>query len=982
MASFRARARTVDMLGRQQIAGIPTAISELFKNAHDAYATRVEVDFFRQDKLLALRDDGLGMSPDDFVERWLTLGTESKVRSPRGLAPPPSMAGQQRPVLGEKGIGRLAIASIGSQVLVLTRPRAGKPRTLTAALVNWRLFELPGINLDQVEIPIFESPKGEVPDAAELTRMAERLRRSLKKFRLEADERKGIESDLKALEFDPRNLAEKLGAPKLTGRGHGAHFLVVPASAQLVAEIDPPEENDEGYAPPLIRALMGFANTMTPDAPKPVMTTAFRDHKAPDDCDDLIAAREFFTPAEFNAADHHIEGWFDEQGFFEGTVQVYGQVPERYALAYAGGDGGELECGPFRLRLAYVQGLERDTRLDLATYRGVSEKLKQIGGLYIYRDGIRVLPYGDPAFDFLNIEQRRSENIGRYFFSYRRMFGVIELASGRNDALREKAGREGFREGRAYREFRDVLKRFLKQVALDYFSSRGEHSEQFRVGRAEAQRRYEQRAAREAEAAKERERLERQVGKLTSALTDARPESEAAALTEDLTAQLSALRGSSQKTADRVLDLELWASDRLNELRANYRITAPTGYGLTPELRRNYEWLADRLEALEETVWSPTAAAIAEQAEATRKRLKASGDRQLRLVQLVEHLAEDAKRRAQEGAQDAREAASTASNRVDQASRDSLALIEEVTEAVLAAAQARQSMSDAAFVTRRARLERQLLDAGEKEENRLATLAARLRRASLLNGAGPAVSDAEAAALLEEEVLELRERVDRDFELAQLGMATQVITHELDVAIVEVRDALRRLAAWADINPRLSEVHRDLRSAFDHLDGYLSLFTPLQRRLRRRRERLTGAKIVPFLARLFGPRLESLGIELQATEKFTNWEAAGYRSVLYPVLINLVDNASYWVRQNKPPYWIRLDADGSDLIIVDSGPGIPERDHDVIWDYGFSRKPGGRGAGLHISREVLSREGWNVAAESPAKGDGATFRVSVPAEEG
>ena len=35
---FRTRARTVDMLGRQQIAGIPTAISELFKNAHDAYA--------------------------------------------------------------------------------------------------------------------------------------------------------------------------------------------------------------------------------------------------------------------------------------------------------------------------------------------------------------------------------------------------------------------------------------------------------------------------------------------------------------------------------------------------------------------------------------------------------------------------------------------------------------------------------------------------------------------------------------------------------------------------------------------------------------------------------------------------------------------------------------------------------------------------------------------------------------------------------
>ena len=51
MAEFRVRARAVDMLGRQQIAGIPTAIHELFKNAYDAYAENVEVDYFRGERL-------------------------------------------------------------------------------------------------------------------------------------------------------------------------------------------------------------------------------------------------------------------------------------------------------------------------------------------------------------------------------------------------------------------------------------------------------------------------------------------------------------------------------------------------------------------------------------------------------------------------------------------------------------------------------------------------------------------------------------------------------------------------------------------------------------------------------------------------------------------------------------------------------------------------------------------------------------------
>ena len=67
MATFKTRARTLDMLGRQQIAGIPTAISELFKNAHDAYADHVEIDYYRSDNLFVLRDDGIGMSHEDFV---------------------------------------------------------------------------------------------------------------------------------------------------------------------------------------------------------------------------------------------------------------------------------------------------------------------------------------------------------------------------------------------------------------------------------------------------------------------------------------------------------------------------------------------------------------------------------------------------------------------------------------------------------------------------------------------------------------------------------------------------------------------------------------------------------------------------------------------------------------------------------------------------------------------------------------------------
>ena len=182
MAKFRVRARTVDMLGRQQIAGIPTAISELFKNAHDAYARNVEVDYYRDDGLFVLRDDGLGMTREDFEQRWLTLGTESKLSGKGGLRPPPKDKKQAlRPVLGEKGIGRLAIAIIGPQVFILTRAkRNGQPGEKTiGAYLHWGLFELPGLDLEDILIPVREFEGSTLPDAEMVREMLDEVSNSL-----------------------------------------------------------------------------------------------------------------------------------------------------------------------------------------------------------------------------------------------------------------------------------------------------------------------------------------------------------------------------------------------------------------------------------------------------------------------------------------------------------------------------------------------------------------------------------------------------------------------------------------------------------------------------------------------------------------------------------------------------------------------------------------------------------------------------------
>ena len=264
------------MLGRQQIAGIPTAISELFKNAHDAYAERVDVDYYRSDGLFVLRDDGFGMETQEFVDRWLTIATETSIERKRTEGRRPRSGKRGRPILGEKGIGRLAIATIAPQVLVLTRAqRNGVLSDLTAAFLNWGVFECPELNLQDIRIPLRTFPGGMVPNGEEVADMVGdfQSRNEHLRERVAGSKWERIETELGQFELDPLEMAERLGEPTLLGNGHGTHFYLIPASPNL--EHDIAGESDSDVAPPLQKALLGFTTPSFADRGSPVISTAF-----------------------------------------------------------------------------------------------------------------------------------------------------------------------------------------------------------------------------------------------------------------------------------------------------------------------------------------------------------------------------------------------------------------------------------------------------------------------------------------------------------------------------------------------------------------------------------------------------------------------------------------------------------------------------------------------------------------------------------
>ncbi len=145
---------------------------------------------------------------------------------------------------------------------------------------------------------------------------------------------------------------------------------------------------------------------------------------------------------------------------------------------------------------------------------------------------------------------------------------------------------------------------------------------------------------------------------------------------------------------------------------------------------------------------------------------------------------------------------------------------------------------------------------------------------------------------------------------------------------------------------------------------------------------LSGERVLGFLRELFESRLEQKGADITATDAFRDREMFGYPSTFLPVFVNLVDNALHWLPDDGTGLRrVVLDVDGPDLTVADTGPGVPARDREAVFDYGFTRKPGGRGLGLHISRQVLRRLGWDLRLDETSTGVGARFRLVPPVDK-
>ena len=110
--------------------------------------------------------------------------------------------------------------------------------------------------------------------------------------------------------------------------------------------------------------------------------------------------------------------------------------------------------------------------------------------------------------------------------------------------------------------------------------------------------------------------------------------------------------------------------------------------------------------------------------------------------------------------------------------------------------------------------------------------------------------------------------------------------------------------------------------------------------------------------------------------------------LILQILINLIDNAIYWLDksgESDKKIHFKINPAEKTLIVADNGNGIREDIIPFVFNEFFSMKSNGRGLGLYIVRELLSRINAEVAVIEN-KDDkilsGANFIIMFDKEEG
>ncbi len=114
--TFNISLSVLNHLGRNLYRNFITVLGEAISNSWDADAKNVWIYIDRESNHLIIKDDGEGMTSEDFQNKFLKIGYSKRKDGAE-------KTNLQRPFIGRKGIGKLALLSCAKRIHILTKTK-------------------------------------------------------------------------------------------------------------------------------------------------------------------------------------------------------------------------------------------------------------------------------------------------------------------------------------------------------------------------------------------------------------------------------------------------------------------------------------------------------------------------------------------------------------------------------------------------------------------------------------------------------------------------------------------------------------------------------------------------------------------------------------------------------------------------------------------------------------------------------------------
>ncbi len=421
--ALRPRARLLRAFGEELISSEKVAVTELVKNAYDADASLVLVRFVppleEGGGAIEVVDDGHGMALETIKDTWMEPGTTFRKQRTHS-------EGRGRRVLGEKGIGRFAASRLADRLEVVTK-RASDPQEVHV-FFDWTQFD-DSRYLEDVVAKWWTAEPSEFDPEGAVGRLAKSAKRSsipdhgtvLRMWPLHND---WNEEAIKDLRLTLARLLRPLPAPSpAKGKARAGEFSIF---------LELPEE---------------FASMAGPVEPS-----------------DTLGKPEY-----------SIGGSVAGDGHYDLSLRIGKGRPSRLTGKFALGDEREPLSGPFEIELRVwdrdPSSLDRVAKALDSTIKNVRQDLNDAAGVSVYRDGFRVLPYGEPGDDWLKLDSRRVNDPTKRL-SNNQIVGVVTISGDGNPVLTDQTNREGLMAGGAFEDLRKLVLNVLSLLEVERYVKR------------------------------------------------------------------------------------------------------------------------------------------------------------------------------------------------------------------------------------------------------------------------------------------------------------------------------------------------------------------------------------------------------------------------------------------------------------------------------------------------------------------------------